>query len=93
VPKVVQEAATLPELRDVTSDLLSSGLERSSPSTATPPPASHPAATIDDTLYDAFAQRQISTIFTQLNQYRVILEVRPQDQQDPSALQRLTSSR
>ncbi len=34
--------------------------------------------TIDDTLYDAFGQRQISTIFTQLNQYRVILEVAPQ---------------
>src|SRR5207249_2951528 len=37
----------------------------------------------------AFGQRQVSTIFTQLNQYRVILEVRPGDQQDPAALQRL----
>ena len=36
---------------------------------------------IDDTLYDAFGQRQVSTIFTQLNQYRVILEVEPQFQQ------------
>ncbi|HZR09468.1 MAG TPA: efflux RND transporter permease subunit, partial [Myxococcales bacterium] len=44
---------------------------------------------IDDTLYDAFGQRQTSTIFTQLNQYRVILEVRPQDQQGPKALQNL----
>ena len=35
---------------------------------------------IDDTLYDAFGQRQVSTIFTQLNQYRVILEVEPQYQ-------------
>src|SRR5476649_1888149 len=41
---------------------------------------------IDDTLYDAFGQRQVSIIFTQLNQYRVILEVQPAFQQDPSAL-------
>ena len=38
---------------------------------------------IDDTLYDAFGQRQVSTIFTQLNQYRVILEVKPEFQQNP----------
>jgi multidrug efflux pump len=44
---------------------------------------------IDDTLYDAFGQRQVSTIFTQLNQYHVILEVNPQFQQDPEALNRL----
>ncbi len=57
-----------------------------SPSTATPPRASGvtPQA-IDDTLYDAFGQRQVSTIFTQLNQYRVILEVKPEFQQDPGA--------
>ena len=41
---------------------------------------------IDDTLYDAFGQRQVSTIFTQLNLYRVILEVKPEFQQDPDAL-------
>ncbi len=41
---------------------------------------------IDDTLYDAFGQRQVSTIFTQLNQYHVVLEVNPQFRQDPSAL-------
>src|ERR1017187_4589515 len=39
-----------------------------------------------DTLYDAFGQRQVSTIFTQLNLYRVILEVAPSFQQDPVAL-------
>jgi multidrug efflux pump len=90
VPKVVQKLQILPELRDVTSDLLSSGLEEKL--TIDRDTASRlgiPPQTIDDTLYDAFGQRQISTIFTQLNQYRVILEVRPQDQQDPSALQRL----
>ncbi len=41
---------------------------------------------IDDTLYDAFGQRQISTIFTELNQYRVILEVLPEFQQSLNAL-------
>ena len=41
---------------------------------------------IDDTLYDAFGQRQVSTIFTQLNQYRVVLEVDPSFQQGPEAL-------
>ena len=40
-------------------------------------------ATIDNTLYDAFGQRQVSTMFTQLNQYHVILEVNPQFQQIP----------
>src|SRR5215472_1246491 len=42
---------------------------------------------IDDTLYDAFGQRQVSTIFTELNQYRVVLEVKPELQKDPRALQ------
>src|SRR5207245_7028888 len=41
---------------------------------------------IDDTLYDAFGQRQVSTIFTQLNQYHVVLEVDPRYQQNPDAL-------
>ena len=39
---------------------------------------------IDDTLYDAFGQRQVSTIFTQLNQYRVILEVEPEYPGEPA---------
>src|SRR5437660_7112167 len=41
---------------------------------------------IDDTLYDAFGQRQVSTIFTQLNQYHVVLEVQPSFRQNPDAL-------
>src|SRR6266536_2248447 len=44
---------------------------------------------INDTLNDAFAQRQISTIYAQANQYRVILEAMPQYQQDPSSLSKL----
>ncbi len=41
---------------------------------------------IDNTLYDAYGQRMVSTIFTQLNQYRVILGVKPEYQQDPAQL-------
>ena len=41
---------------------------------------------IDDTLYDAFGQRQISTLFTQLNQYHVVLETMPDFQQNPDKL-------
>ncbi len=44
---------------------------------------------IDDTLYDAFGQRQVSIIFTQLNQYRVILEVEPEYQMRPDALEKI----
>ena len=44
---------------------------------------------IDDTLYDAFGQRQVSTIFTQLNLYRVILEVNPELAKGPRALDRI----
>ncbi|MGH8111194.1 MAG: efflux RND transporter permease subunit, partial [Rhodanobacteraceae bacterium] len=69
----------LPELADVSSNLAMNGgaLELHIDRTA----ASRlgvPVQTIDDTLYDAYGQRQISTIFTQQNQYRVVLEVAPQ---------------
>ena len=48
-----------------------------------------PVQTIDDTLYDAFGQRQISTIFTQLNQYRVVLEVAPEFRTSSDLLDKL----
>lgn len=41
---------------------------------------------IDDALYDAFGQRQVSTIFTQSNQYRAVVEVAPQFRRDASAI-------
>ena len=44
---------------------------------------------VNDTLNDAFGQRQISTIYTQSNQYRVILEAQPRYQRDPGALSKL----
>src|SRR5207237_2925092 len=78
---------TLPELKDVASDLGAGGLQASL--TIDRDTASRlgirPQA-IDDTLYDAFGQRQVSTIFTQLNQYRVILEVKPEYQQSAEGL-------
>ena len=46
-------------------------------------------AAIDNTLYDAFGQRQVSTIYTQLNQYHVVLEVDPQFQQNPDDLENI----
>ncbi|UJB21504.1 MULTISPECIES: efflux RND transporter permease subunit [Lysobacter] len=49
-----------------------------------------PMQTINDTLYDAFGQRQISTIFTQLNQYRVVMEVGPQFRTSEALLNQLT---
>lgn len=78
---------TLPKLRDVASDQQNNGLEvnlvvdRDTASRLGILPQA-----IDDTLYDAFGQRQVSTIFTQLNQYHVVLEVDPQFQQDPDSL-------
>jgi multidrug efflux pump subunit AcrB len=47
-------------------------------------------ADIDNTLYDAFGQRQVSTIFTQLNQYHVVMEVGENFQTDPSTLQTIS---
>ena len=87
-PKLVDKLQSLPELRDVASDQQNGGLQADWSSIATPLPASAslPQA-IDDTLYDAFGQRQVSTIFTQLNQYHVVLEVDPQFQQNPESLE------
>jgi multidrug efflux pump len=90
VPKTVEKLAGLPQLRDVASDLQNAGLslqltiDRDTASRLGVSPQA-----IDDALYDAFGQRQISTIFTQLNQYRVILEVKPQFQENASALEQI----
>src|SRR5262249_44828537 len=46
-------------------------------------------AVVDQTLYDAYGQRQVSTMFTQLNQYHVVLEVAPEFQRDPADLRSL----
>src|SRR5258708_5307751 len=85
--RILARLRQLPELRDVASDQQNGGLKAHLviyPDTA-PPFRILPQA-IDDTLYDAFGQRQVSTIFTQLNQYHVVLEVGQQFQNDPSDL-------
>ncbi len=74
------------ELQDVTSDLQNLGLQAIltyDRNTASRLGIS--TQNIDDTLYDAFGQRQISIIFTQLNQYRVVMEVLPKWQENASA--------
>jgi len=87
-PTFVEALQALPELRDVGSDQQDRGLasllliDRSTASRLGITPQ-----LIVDTLYDAFGQRQVSTMFTQLNQYRVVLEVMPEFQSGPQALQ------
>jgi multidrug efflux pump len=89
-PRLVEKLRTFPQLRDVASDQQTGGLradlviDRDTASRLGILPQA-----IDDTLYDAFGQRQVSTIFTQLNQYHVVLEVDPHFQQDPSQLRNI----
>jgi multidrug efflux pump len=86
-PKLVEKLKTLPALTDVATDQLNNGLktdiaiDRDTASRL----GIFPQA-IDNTLYDAFGQRQVSTIFTQLNQYHVVLEVLPSFSMTPDSL-------
>ncbi|PXV55311.1 multidrug efflux pump [Dyella jiangningensis] len=89
--KMTQALRQLPELADVDNNLADQGT--SLKLTIDREKASRlgvPVQTIDDTLYDSFGQRQISTIFTQLNQYRVVLEVAPQFRTSTALLNQLT---
>jgi len=89
-PKFIDELRKRPELRDVTSDQQNAGLElHLVVDRDTASRLGITAQLLDDTLYDAFGQRIVSTTFTQLNQYRIILEVRPQDRQAIESLDRL----
>ena len=89
-PKMVARLKDLPELTDVATDQQVQGLrarlvfDRDTASRLGITPA-----TIDQTLYDAYGQREVSTIFTQLNQYHVVLEVKPTFQQKPGDLSTL----
>jgi multidrug efflux pump len=79
VPKLVTKLKDRPELQDVASD--QAVLGREAKLIIDRDTASRLGVTpllIDDALYNAFGQRQVSTIFTQLNQYRVVLEVAPE---------------
>ena len=90
VPRLIDKLKALPELRDVASDQLNNGLlatltiDRDTAARLGVQPSD-----IDNTLYDAFGQRLVSTIFTQLNQYHVVLEVDPQFQQNPDSLKNI----
>jgi multidrug efflux pump len=90
VPRLMEKLRALPQLRDVANDQLTSGLkadlviDRDTASRLGILPQA-----IDDTLYDAFGQRQVSTIFTQLNQYHVVLEADPTFQQSPDSLRNI----
>ncbi len=86
-PQVLQRLRKLPELTDVNSDQQNKGLEASL--VIDRPTATRLGITpqmIDDTLYDAFGQRQVSTMYTQLNQYHVVMEVEPRFWQNPEGL-------
>jgi multidrug efflux pump len=88
--RFVSKLKTLPQLEDVATDQQTGGLavsliiDRVTASRLGIAPS-----TIDNTLYDALGQRQINTMYTQLNQYHVILEALPQFQNDPKVLQHL----
>jgi multidrug efflux pump len=87
VPRLVETLGNRSELRDVTSDLQDKGLRASVVIDRTS--AARFGITpwlIDDMLYNAFGQRQVSTIFTQSNQYRVVLATKPEFQRDPRDL-------
>jgi multidrug efflux pump len=90
VPRFIDRLKKIPELRDVASDQLNGGLlvsltiDRDSAARLGVLPAD-----IDNTLYDAFGQRQVSTIYTQLNQYHVVMEADPQFQQTPDSLKNI----
>ncbi|HTH42972.1 MAG TPA: multidrug efflux RND transporter permease subunit [Terracidiphilus sp.] len=88
--RMVEELSKEPDVTDVASDLQDQGLsaqlviDRDTSSRL-----GIAMSDVDNTLYDAFGQRQVSTIFTQLNQYHVVMEVAPRFQTDPATLNNL----
>jgi multidrug efflux pump len=88
--RFVDQLKQLPELEDVATDQQTGGLAVSLViDRATASRLGIAPTTIDNTLYDAFGQRQISTMYTQVNQYHVVLESQPQFQLDPDKLNHL----
>ena len=89
-PRFLERLRSLPMLRDVASDQQDGGLQaRVVIDRATASRLGITPQMLDDALYDAFGQRQISTMFTQLNQYRVVLEADPSFQRGPDSLQHI----
>jgi multidrug efflux pump len=88
--RFVSQLEKLPELEDVATDQQLGGLAVSLViDRVTASRLGIAPSTIDNTLYDAFGQRQISTMYTQVNQYHVVLESEPQFQKDPNKLNHL----
>jgi hydrophobe/amphiphile efflux-1 (HAE1) family protein len=86
-PRMLDELKTLPQLRDASTDQQEKGLQEVLViDRDTASRLGLDAATIDNTLYDAFGQRQVSTVFTQLNEYHLVMEVSPEFQRNPDAL-------
>jgi hydrophobe/amphiphile efflux-1 (HAE1) family protein len=89
-PRMLEKLKTLPQLQDVATDQQTNGatltlvIDRDQASRFGIQPQ-----VIDDTLYDAFGQRQITQYFTQLNSYHVVMEVLPEMQSNPAALDRI----
>src|SRR5262244_252674 len=89
-PRMLDKLKTVPGLLDLNSDQQNKGLEAQLViDRATASRLGISAQTIDNTLYDAFGQRQVSTMYTQLNQYHVVLEVEPQFWQSPDGLKQI----
>ena len=86
-PVMLQKLKTIPIITDVNSDLQNQGLQSLvTYDRATAARFGIAPQLIDDTLYDAFGQRQVSTMYTSLNQYHVVMEAAPQFWQDPQFL-------
>ena len=89
-PKLLEKLKSLPDLRDVATDQQMAGMtltvdinrDEASRYGLTP-------QVIDDTLYDAFGQRQVAQYFTQQNSYHVVMEALPEVQSDPQSLDRI----
>jgi len=89
-PRVETEMKQLPELRDIASDQQTRGLQATlAIDRDTASRLGISPQTIDNTLYDAFGQRQVSTIYTQLNQYHVVMEVDSAFRDSTDAIQSL----
>ncbi len=86
-PRLLTKLRSIPQLRDVNTDQQTHGLQASIViDRDTAARLGVAPVTIDNALYDAFGQRQVSTIYRQLNQYHVVMEVDPKFQQTPETL-------
>jgi multidrug efflux pump len=89
-PKITEALKHVPQLADVSSDQQDSGLDvRLNVDRATAARLGLNLSSIDNTLYDAFGQRQVSTIYQDMNQYHVVMEAAPDFWQNPSTLRDL----